>query len=97
MRLMIDIPEEDYIRIKHDCGKSVDNDPETFIKYPYMKRSDYYPVYLIGNGTPVPEKEEETLEEMRDEIIQDIQNGMIHITKGSERLFEIIDKHIGRG
>ena len=34
-------------------------------------------------------------EKMRDEIIQDIQNGVIQRTKGSERLFEIIDKHTG--
>ena len=35
------------------------------------------------------------IEKIRAEIIQDIQNGVIQITKGNERLFEIIDKHIG--
>ena len=54
MRVIIYIPEEDYIRIKDECDKSVDNDPDTFIKHPYLKRSDFYPVYLIGNGIPVP-------------------------------------------
>jgi len=34
----------------------------------------------------------EKIEEARDEIIQDIQNGVMQITKGSEKLFEIIDR-----
>ena len=35
------------------------------------------------------------IEKIRAEIIQDVQNGVIQITKGSDRLFEIIDKHVG--
>ena len=46
------------------------------------------PVYRIPDSADI--------EKIRAEIIQDVQNGVIQITKGSDRLFEIIDKYIGR-
>ena len=37
----------------------------------------------------------EKIEDIKQEIVQDIENGIIQISKGNERLFSIIDKHIG--
>lgn len=60
-----------------------------------MIKRDNHEVFETGwaSGYEQANKEwNEKIEEIRDEIIQDIQNGVIQITKGSEKLFEIIDR-----